>query len=37
MLHLIGVYDYTVIVTYISLFFAMAGMTRAAEDQCTAA
>lgn len=31
MLRLIGVYDYTVIVTYMSLFCAVAGMTKAAE------
>lgn len=37
MIRLIGVYDYTVIVTYMSLFFAMAGMAQAAGENFTAA
>lgn len=37
MLRLIGVYDYTVIVTYMSLFSAVVGMVKAAEGNFTAA
>lgn len=37
MLRLIGVYDYTVILTYMSLFSAVAGMTLAAERKFSGA
>ena len=37
MLRLIGFYDYTVILTYMSLFSAVVGMVKAAEGAFTAA
>lgn len=35
-IHLIGVYDYTVILTYLSLFFAVLGMVCVTRDRFTA-